>query len=450
MICLYRKIAAILFPVTLFALVVTGVWGYYESQDKDSVLIKAENQYQRAFHELNDHMDQLNAEMGKSLAINSAKQTTTSMTNVWRLTYAAQNDIAQLPMTLMPFHKAEEFLSDLGTFSYKIGVRDLHVEPMNNNEWKSLQALYNHQKEIQSNLHQLQSKVLDKNLRWMDVELALASEDKTMDNTIIDGFHKVNKMVEQYPEADWGPTVNNLKVRQKAKFANLKGKTISAEEAKQEVARLMDRPTTKNMSAVLNKKGDYQTYSVRYPLKSGDVYTDVTKVGGKVVWMIDERPIGKAKLNFDQAETGAKRFLTRIGFPDMSVISYNQADNVLSLNYVHREDDVLVYPQALTVKVALDNGNVIGLQAAEYVFNFHETVKGKPKLTEAAARKYVSPRLKIQKTNLAYIYGENGKEALCYEFLGTIDKDQYRVFINAQNGNEELVEKITKANISEV
>jgi spore germination protein len=448
-ILLYRKIAAILFPVTLIALVATGVWGYYESQDKDSVLIKAENQYQRAFHELNDHMDQLNAEMGKSLAINSAKQTTTAMTNVWRLTYAAQNDIAQLPMTLMPFHKAEEFLSDLGTFSYKIGVRDLHVEPMSNKEWKSLQALYKHQKEIQSNLHQLQSKVLDKNLRWMDVELALASEDKTMDNTIIDGFHKVNKMVEQYPEADWGPTVNNLKVRQKEKYAHLKGNTISAEEAKQAVAKLMNHPTTKNMSAVLNKKGDYQTYSVRYPLKSGDVYTDVTRIGGKVVWMIDERPIGKAKLNFDQAEAGANRFLKRIGFPDMSVISYNQADNVLSLNYVHREGDVLVYPQALTVKVALDNGNVVGLQAAEYVFNFHETVKGKPRLTEAAARKFVSPRLKVQKANLAYIYGEDGKEALCYEFLGTLDKDEYRVFINAQNGNEELVEKITKANISE-
>jgi spore germination protein len=83
------------------------------------------------------------------------------------------------------------------------------------------------------------------------------------------------------------------------------------------------------------------------------------------------------------------------------------------------------------------------------VFNFHETVKGKPKLTEAAARKFVSPRLKVQKANLAYIYGEDGKEALCYEFLGMLDKDEYRVFINAQNGNEELVEKITKANISE-
>jgi spore germination protein len=447
---LYRKISAILFPVTLVALVATGIWGYYESQDKDSILIKAENQYQRAFHELNDHMDQLDSEMGKSLAINSAKQTTTSMTNVWRLTYAAQNDIAQLPMTLMPFHKAEEFLSDLGTFSYKIGVRDLHVEPMNNKEWKSLQSLYNHQRDIRSNLHQLQSKVLDKNLRWMDVELALASEDKTMDNTIIDGFHKVNKMVEQYPEADWGPTVNNLKVRQKEKYNHLKGKNINAEEAKQEVAHLMNRSTTKNMTAVLNKKGNYQTYSVRYPLKSGDVYTDVTKIGGKVVWMIDERPVGKRKLNYKQAEAGARRFLTRMGFPDMSVISYNQADNLLALNYVHREGEVLVYPQALTVKVALDNGNIVGLQAADYVFNFHEIVKGKPKLSEAAARKYVSPHLKVQKTNLAYIYGEDTKEALCYEFLGTIDQDQYRVFINVQNGNEEYVEKITKADISSV
>jgi spore germination protein len=447
---LYRKISAFLFPVTLLALVATGVWGYYESQDKDSILIKAENQYQRAFHELNDHMDQLDAEMGKSLAINSAKQTTTSMTNVWRLTYAAQNDIGQLPMTLMPFHKAEEFLSDLGTFSHKIGVRDLHVNPMSTNEWKSLQSLYNHQKEIRSNLHQLQSKVLDKNLRWMDVELALASEDKTMDNTIIDGFHKVNKMVEQYPEADWGPTVNNLKVRQKEKYSHLKGKTITPEEAKREVAHLLNRPTTKNMSVVLNKKGDYQTYSVRYPLKSGDVYTDVTRIGGKVVWMIDERAIGKRKLNYEQAETGARRFLTRLGYPNMSVISYNQTDNVLSLNYVHREDEVLVYPQALTVKVALDNGNIVGMHAADYVFNFHETVKGKPKLSQAAAQKFVSPRLKIQKVNLAYIYGEDGNEALCYEFLGTIDKEQYRVFVNAQNGNEEFIEKITKADISQV
>jgi spore germination protein len=446
---LYRTLAAILFPITLIAFVTAGIWGYYESRDKDAILIKAENQYQRAFHELNDHMDQLDVEMGKSLALNSAKQTATTMTNIWRLTYAAQNNIGQLPMTLMPFHHAEEFLSNLGTFSYKIGVRDLGVQPMNNKEWSSLHNLYQHEKEIRSNMHNLQTKVLDKNLRWMDVEIALATEDQTMDNTIIDGFHKVNKLVEQYPEADWGPSINNLKVRQQEKFSRLKGKMITPEEAKRKVAHLLNRPTIKNMSVNLNKKGDYQTYSVRYPLKTGEVYTDVTRIGGKVVWMMDDRPVGKRKLNFAQAESGAKRFLNRIGFLNMTVISYNETDSHLSLNYVKRDGNVLIYPQTLTVKVALDNGSIVGLTADEYVFNFHETVKGKPKLSEAGAREKVSPRLKIQKTGLAYIYGEDDNEVLCYEFQGKIDNDQYRVFINAQNGNEEFVEKISTDDISQ-
>jgi spore germination protein len=394
-------------------------------------------------------MDQLNTEIGKSLAMNSAEQTATAMTNIWRLTYAAQSDIAQLPITLMPFHKAEEFLSNLGTFSYKIGVRDLHVEPLSDSEWKSLRSLYKHQQEIQNNLHQLQAKIMDKNLRWMDVELALASEDKTMDNTIIDGFKKVNNMVEQYSEADWGPTINNMKVKQKQKYSRLSGKNIDAEFAKQQVAKLMMRPNTKGMKAVLNHKGDYQTYSVHYQSKTGDVYTDVTKIGGHVVWMIDERSVGKAKLNFKQAEAGARRFLARAGYPSMSVISYNRSDNVLSLNYVHNDNGVLVYPQALTVKVALDNGNIIGIQAADYVFHLHESAKGEPKLSEAEAHKKVSSRLNVQKTNLAYIYGQDGNEALCYEFLGTLEGEQYRVFINANTGREEFVEKIEKATVSQ-
>jgi spore germination protein len=62
----YRRIAAILFPIAVIALIGTVVWGYQENQDKNAVLIKAENQYQRAFHELNFHLDQLQDELGKT------------------------------------------------------------------------------------------------------------------------------------------------------------------------------------------------------------------------------------------------------------------------------------------------------------------------------------------------------------------------------------------------
>jgi spore germination protein len=42
----------------------------------------------------------------------------------------------------------------------------------------------------------------------------------------------------------------------------------------------------------------------------------------------------------------------------------------------------------------------------------------------------------------AVILNNLKKEVLCYEFLGVIDSDTYRIFINAENGQEEKVEKL--------
>ncbi|TCS93418.1 germination protein YpeB [Hazenella coriacea] len=451
---MYQKVAAILFPITLIGLIAAGAWGYQENQDKNSILIKAENQYQRAFHELNDHMDKLSDEMGKSLALNTRRQMSTSMTNIWRLAYVAQNDLGQLPLTLMPFDKTEQFVNNIGRFAYTVGVRDLDKKPLTEQEWKTLQTLYNRSQEIRNDLQSMQRKVLDKNLRWMDVELALATEDKKMDNTIIDGFKKVNRMVEEYSEVDWGPTVNYKQVREKEKFKKLTAPLITKEQAKQKVAKALDQKSTKGMTVVLNKKGDYQTYSVRYEGKNKtEVYADLTSQGGYMVWMLYDRPVKEKRLSIDQAQGYATKFLERIQYKDMVPISYDETGNLATINFVHRQSGVYIYPEAATVKVALDNGEITGLQADEYVFNKIKLPLSKPKLSLAQAKKEISPRLDLQKDNLAVIYNDEGKEVLCYEFLGRIPgekgSEQYRIFINADTGNEEFIEKVKKADIDQ-
>lgn len=46
---------------------------------------------------------------------------------------------------------------------------------------------------------------------------------------------------------------------------------------------------------------------------------------------------------------------------------------------------------------------------------------------------------------LAIIINDIGEEVLCYEFLGTIKNDTYRIFINAESGHEEKVQKLKNA-----
>ena len=91
--------------ITVLALTVVGAgfWGYQEHKEKNAVLLHAENNYQRAFHDLNYQVDLLHDKIGTTLAMNSRKSLSPALVDVWRITSEAQNDVGQLPLTLITF-----------------------------------------------------------------------------------------------------------------------------------------------------------------------------------------------------------------------------------------------------------------------------------------------------------------------------------------------------------
>ncbi|MCF6093517.1 germination protein YpeB [Microaerobacter geothermalis] len=442
---MYKWISGILLPVLLVALVAVGFWGYQENQEKNSILIKAENQYQRAFHDLNYHMDKLTDEIGRTLAVNSRKMTTECLTNIWRLAYAAQSDVGQLPLTLMPFNKTEEFLAKIADFSYQTALRDLEKRPLSQEEKATLSTLYSSAKKIRKELNGVQTKVIDKQLRWMDVETALATEDKQMDNTIIDGFKTVDKQVQEYHDIDWGATVSNLETRKKERIKNIKGKEITAEQAKEKAYSYLGLPKGSVLKVSENKEGlEYKSYSISLdnPKSKQDIKMDVTKTGGHVIWFLNNRDVAQPKIDLEQARVKADQFLKRHGYPPMESIKMNQYDNLGLFTFVYKQGNVFVYPDAITVKVALDKGEVIGLNAEEYLLSHTKREIPRPALSENEARSKVNGNVKVQESRLVLIESDGGKEVLTYEFLTTLNDETYRIYINALTGEEEEVEKL--------
>lgn len=444
---IYGATARVLFPVALIALVGAGVWGYQEHNEKNSILIKAENQYQRAFHDLNYHVDKLHDELGKSLVVNTRKQMTPSLTNVWRLAYASQNDVGQLPLSLMQFSKTEEFLGKVADFSYGVAVRDLNKQPLSEKEYKTLEGLYKHSKDIKGQLNHVQSNVIDKQLRWMDVESALASDDKKTDNTIIDGFTTMDKRVQEYQDLDWGVAINSLDHKKKQRIKGISGPTITKEQAAHNALAFIGlNPNSAKVEVDENGKSEeYSAYSVRitsHELKS-PINIEVTKRGGKVIWLLNERTIGKQTISLGEAEASGKKFLTAHGYPNMEAVESDQYDGLGVFTFVPIQNNVLVYPDAVTVKVALDTGAVNGFHAAEYLFNHKQRVIPAPKVSAQRARTMLNPKVRVTDQRMALIEGKSdGKEVLCYEFTGRYEKDTYMIYINAQTGDEEEVVKM--------
>ncbi|MDI3256220.1 MAG: germination protein YpeB [Kyrpidia sp.] len=442
---MYRRVAAVLTPVLAVALVITGFWGYREHRQKQAVLLKAENQYQRAFHDLTTHVDQLQDELGKAMAINSVRQQTPCMTNIWRLAFAAQSDVGQLPLTLMPFHKTQEFLNNIGQFSYRLGVKDPQ-KPLSSQDWTTLKTLYGQAARVENDLRQVQSGILSHNLRWMDAEMAMSDNQKKDDNQIIDGFHKLEKQVTEFPEVSFGPTHRTLESRIQEQPAQNLGSDAPPDRVAAKVKQFLGLAGKETVKVQENGKGNPNpTYSVTVEDgRASHVFLDVTKQGGHVLWYMNDRPVGGEKIDLSAAEAGARNWLRAHGYPVMEMIQADQTDSVGVFEFVPVERGIRLYPDKVTVKVALDNGEVIGLSAKDYVYHHRPRNLPVPSLSMAQARQRLSPHVTVQEHHLALIPNDEKQEVLAYEFLGTIDRDTYRIYINARNGDEEGVEKMRR------
>ncbi|MNZ93397.1 Sporulation protein YpeB [compost metagenome] len=289
----------------------------------------------------------------------------------------------------------------------------------------------------------MQKDVLASNLRWMDVELALASESSKSDNIIIDGFKAVDKKVGEYPEINWGPSVTSM--YQKRTMKLLSGNPVSAEEIRKKAAQFADSPSA-NIQVTENGQGsEYASYSATIDNGNGDgrLNLDFTKKGGQLILFMNSRKIGDKKISFDQAKAAADKFLEKHGFKGMNAVNYDMFNNTGSFTYVSKQNDVLIYPEKLTVKVALDQGEVVGLQANDYVYEHHDRELGTPTITQAEARKALNTDMKIKNEAFALINNELGEEVLCYEYMGQINGSMYRVYINAETGLEESIEEMS-------
>ncbi len=431
--------------ITLLCLVIvgTGVWGYQEHRDKNAVLLHSENQYQRAFHDLAYQMDLLHDQLGATLAMNSRKSLSPSLAEVWRISAEAKNDTGQLPLTLLPFNKTEEFLADIGNFSYRTAIRDLNKEPLSEKEHETLNVLYNKSGEIRSDLRNVQEMVLQKNLRWMDVDLALSTNKEPKDNTIIDGFKAVETKVQGYDETQFPPGFQRTSEAEKPlQFKNQKRVTKKEAVA---IAKSWGESKVSKVKVSKSKKGSpFLFYNVNLIAENGqEKSVDITEKGGYVLSLLANRQVKTGKVSLNEASLKAEKYLTNKGLNNLKLFSSTQYDQIGVFDFAVEKEGVLYYPQTVHVKVALDNKEIIGFTSDEYYRHYLDPSLTIKPISSSEARSNLSPKFTVNEERKSVIINDLDKQVLCYEFIGTLGADSYRIFVNAQTGEEEEVTKLT-------
>ncbi|GGE38575.1 germination protein YpeB [Pullulanibacillus camelliae] len=434
----------IIIGILVVGIVGIGYWGYLEHKDKNVISTNAENNYQQAYHNLTYYVDTIHDHLGTTLGTRSTKLAAPELTEVWRLASLARGEIGQLPVTLLPFNNTNDFLSNLGKFSFQAAIKNDNGQ-LTDEQYQQLSSLYKQSGKVEGDLRQVQKVIMDNHLKWMDVEVALASNKQPNDNQVIDGLKTVNKKVEGF-QNEWGPAVTRSNLDELDQLNHLSGPTISKKQAVQAVKNFLNIKKGSFDVQQLGKGAGYSAYTVTItePKTNNVVVASVSKKGGHIVSIIKHRKINMTKISLNKAVSKASQFLKKHGFDHLEVVKTDQYNHEGVMTFAQTSGKIRLYPSTIRMKVALDNGEVLGFDDSEYLIHKNIALKHyTPSLTAEQAKQGLSKDLSIQETELAVYENELGKNVLCYSFLGTRNQDTYRIFINANTGQQEKVELLT-------
>lgn len=169
----------------------------------------------------------------------------------------------------------------------------------------------------------------------------------------------------------------------------------------------------------------------------------VTVEGGKILWMAPDTADFAREKSLEECRQSALAFLTSRGYENMRPTYFQAYEGVMVISFAPVQGDALLYPDLIKVQLRMDNGQVVGWEARNFLSHHHPRGPLIPALTMEEAQGMVSDRLKIDACRLCLI-PKNQKEILCYEFQGDFQGHTYLVYINGNTGEQEEILKIVE------
>ena len=425
--------------ILAIALIFTGVWGYNQYKINQQYSIHMDNLYQKSFYELVGNVGSVENGLAKLMVSGDRTQHMMLLSDITRQADGAQTDLGQLPVSHIALTKTAKFLNQLSDYAWFLNKRVAEGKPINVEEMENLRKLHENASKMNGELNKLSAEVMRSDSGWGKlISTGKASFYEISDDLYTTQFVNIEKTGIDYPSLIYdGPFSEALN---QARGTELKGAPVTEQQAREIALRFIGT----NRAARIEKSSDgnngiLDTWGFQvWTREDADnpIFVSVSKRGGKVVNLIGQHNAAKETLSIEQAMEKARKFLEDNGYKDM-VASYQQNFEGLStINFAYSMDDVIVYPDLIKVKIALDDGFIYGLDARNYLLAHKERQLSEPKLTLEEAQKLVNPELRITSSQKAIIPTEGKQERLCYEFKGELGKKRFIVYIDANTGQE--------------
>lgn len=419
--------------VALLVFAVTVVTGFIYINNASLVhRNNLENNYQRAMYNISDSVENIEVNLSKLMVSSSDKESYTIISDTLSLSEIAETALSQLPLSRENTVKTSKYFNQVGDWCRAYMKAVLHGGDTDAFETQA-EELYIAARNINENI-----KTIREDMKGMPIYAAIG-QGRLLTFDLNTKLFEMNEHTVEYPELIYdGPFSDGKEYT----FRALEGLADIDEAAAVEIA--TRTLSLENVSVTGLAEGKTPTFELIGTRGGEQADVSVTKKGGKIIQYNKNRTVGAATLNETEVGKKAVEFAAGLGYGDLAPVWYGQEEAVAYVNLAPVIDGVVYYTDLVKVKAALDNGEIMGIEATGFCLHFHER-KTAPTINEKTAKSLVNKKLTVAGVRLCVI-PKDETEHLCYELACEYKGLDYFIYLSAYDGRQVNVLRVVDAN----
>ena len=439
-----NKTALIIIAIVL-AVAIFGAVCYYAYKETNEYKTAMENRYNMAFYELVDYVQNVEVYLAKSLISTSPEHGAENLTNVWREASLAQSQLAQLPLSSNELENASKFLNQVSDYSYSLSRKNIAGEGLSEEDLQNIKELHQYSVDLENTVNQLSTDLNERRIKWEDLNTSNAATGFATEVSSItqDSFSSLEENFHEYSGLIYDGAFSEHLTSMEKK--GLTGEEIDEEQAKKIAEEFYSQYGIEEITSNgYSENADIPAYDFTVKMNNNNniASISISKKGGHIIFVNYNKTVNAEIISQEQADEIGKKFLEQHGYKNMKETYYYKQNGIVTINYAYYQNStdnnqIVMYPDLIKLKVALDDGSVLGIETSGYLNCHYEREIPTNIVSKEEAKKILNKDLEIISENLAMIPTEWQTEVLCWEFKGKVEDNEFLVYVNAQTGKEE-------------
>ena len=396
-----------------------------------------QDEYNKSMYLAVSYINNVEVDLAKLLVTSTPKMSAVTLADIWKQANLAKECLEQIPVGQNSMANASKYLTQVSDFSYTLMKQNISDIKLTEEEYEKLKHIYEDSSKLSLKMSDIYDDLNAGRIKWDELEKI--GNEKLPDNDISNSISEVGKTFQNYEGLIYDGAFSDHLLSLEPKF--LSQKEISEDDAKKYIEEvILNGEKIDKIEFKGESNGKIELYNFDVTLDSKQKRTiSITKNDCKLYLMIGDKKVREENISVEEAKKRGMEFLNKLGIDNMTETYYQKTENMIVINYAATQDNVILYPDLIKVKISLDDGKVCGVEAAGYIFNHTTRNNLKPSISQEKAKSILNSSIEIISSDMALIPTESNSEILTYEFKGKIDNREFLIYINADNAREEKV-----------